>query len=189
MYAARKSRQNLTSAQQHYRQDYDQQVRLADTFQLGDWLYIGLPPLATTSDTAASQTALSAFNKLIPRHLRPFGLIAVCPHIILTHKHSIGNVDSTDRATRAPHPRRSETTDHRHQPGEKNRKAHQQSAQWDLETAKAKWTRHGNGMLKYIVDKIVQHVGTDASYQYSIGCYKYSAQNNTTDPPDYPPDY
>lgn len=55
-----KANASMAATQRRCKQDYDRQVRVTPTFQSCVWVFIDSPPLATTSDTDVTRTALSS---------------------------------------------------------------------------------------------------------------------------------
>lgn len=151
----------MATTQQRYNQDFDRQLRVATTFQSGDWIFIDRPPLVETSDTDATRTFLSAFDELMPQSLGPFCIKKVRPHSLVINEHEINNVVLTGCATQAPHIERSKPSyicQKRHQ-HEEERKNNPRSAQRELKTSRAEKTKHISVAPEYTVDKIVRHIG------------------------------
>lgn len=59
----------------------------------------------------ANQTALAAYNKLMPWILGPFCVKWTRPKSLVKDEHEMDNVAPTDRVTQAPHTEQSAHTD------------------------------------------------------------------------------
>lgn len=93
----------MVAARQRYTQEYDRKVRVAITSQPGDWMFSDRPPLAATTNTDATQTALDTFNKLMPENLRHFFVKAVYLHLLVIYDTDVHTVVLSDHAARVPH--------------------------------------------------------------------------------------
>lgn len=136
----------MTSAQQRTKRDYDRQVQGTSTFQSGNWVFIDQRPFSTTSDIDATQTTVSADNKLTTQSLRTSLVIAASPRSLVMDKCGIENAVLIDRAAQAPPLKLLGTTSsHRlhHQDG-RDSKAQQQAAQCQFNVAQAESTRHSS---------------------------------------------
>lgn len=170
LHPAKKTGANIASAQQLYKQNYGRKVRVATTFQLGNWAFIDRRPLAEMPDTNATRTEQSDYNTMMPRSPENFGIMTVRPKTFAIGEHRMNSVFTAGRATRAPIPERLDPIhDHRiHQQDEKNHKAFQQLAKRKLDTAKAKETIHGSVTQKRIVDETDRHIWAGNIIQYVV---------------------
>lgn len=66
-------------------------------------------------------------------------------------------------------------------------KATPQFTQCVLATTRAGKARQGNTASKYTVDEIIRHVGTGKNIQYVVWWHRYTASNDTIEPPDHIP--
>lgn len=123
------------------------------------------------------------------RIVRPFRVNAVCPHSHVTDKHGIVNFIATDRATRAPHTERPVLIENKSTRQQVNRspKPSLQSAQCQLNTARAEEAQDGNTTLEYSVDRIVKHVSTSDNTGYVVQLHEYTAKDDTVKPPEHIP--
>lgn len=89
-------------------------------------------------------------------------MIAARPSPLVSDKHRIDSVASTDHATKASHSKHSHAADnhHKRQQDKKDAKVYQQSVRCKTDTAEANDTKHGSVTSEYTVDKIVKHVTT-----------------------------
>lgn len=78
---------SMATAQKRHKQDYDRQVKVTTPFQPSGWVFIDRPPLAATSDTNATQTALKAYHKMTLQTLGPLRVKAVCSHSLAIDEH------------------------------------------------------------------------------------------------------
>lgn len=55
----------LSGARQHYRNDFDRNVRQEPTFKAGDWLFVDWPPQASIVSDAADEMAIHHYSNIV----------------------------------------------------------------------------------------------------------------------------
>lgn len=143
----------MATSQQHFKKDYDHQVRVTAMLQPGGWIFINMKPLATASVMDVTQAALGSYSKLIAKSLGPFHVKAICLHLLVINEHAIYNVVSTDSAARLLHTEHPTLTNNNsvRKKGKGNPKESPQTAQCKLNTTRAKGVKQGNGTTEHTV--------------------------------------
>lgn len=160
----------ITTAQQRYKRKYDSRVLVTTTFHPEDWKFTDKPSIAAPSDTDATRTEVSSYNKLMARSLGPFHVKPLCAHSLVNDERGIYNVVSTDCATQAPQTEHLVFTDNSstRQKGKEDLKVSPRSAQCKLDTAKSGSAKWDNVTPEYTVEKIIRHVGTGENIWYVV---------------------